>query len=114
MPAVLLRYASFCASVSDTVGSTLVSNVNGLRGACPLTVWQGKYGPGLAFRYQLSQFGTGGERFVGGVVSSVFAQTLSTPAPRQGTSSVVLTRHPFAMCASVSGAALVPTQFCCF
>src|SRR4051812_14934470 len=111
MPALLFRNASFCASVSAMFGSTELSRVRGLTGALPLIVVHGKYGPGFEFRYQLSQFGTGGERFCGSVVSRTVAYRLSTPLFWHGTCKVPLTLQPFKMCASLSGTALVPTKF---
>src|SRR4051794_23857921 len=111
MPVLLFRYVSFCASVSPGFGETALSNVSGEIGAFPLIVAHAKYGPGLEFRYQLSQFGTGGVRFVGTVVSSTVAHTLSTPPLLQGVCVEFLTVHPLTMCASLSGTALVPTKF---
>ena len=52
-----------------TFPSTGLSNVGGV----PLTVVHGKYGPGLAFRYQLFRFRVGGERPDGGVELSTVA-----------------------------------------
>ena len=110
-----MLYTSFCASVSATFASTGVSNVSGLSGAWPLIVWHGKYGPGLEFRYQLSQFGTGGDRPAGAVVFStvrvevVQALDVGVPFQSHGVCVESGTVQPLTMCASLSGTAAVPT-----
>ena len=70
-PALLFLYRSLFASVS-VAAATVGSKVGGV----PLTVWHGKYGPGLEFRYQSFQSTVGGVIEVT-VESSGFAHTLS-------------------------------------
>src|SRR5262245_35897167 len=83
MPALSFRYASLFTSLS-AIAATGVSNAQGGTGGS-LPVLEagshGKYGPGLAFRYQESHSTVGGAIAVT-VLSMTLAQALSAvPAP---------------------------------
>src|SRR6266516_2898317 len=78
MPWLSFLYTSLFASLSDAA-ATGVSKLNDGNGGSPWTcALHGKYGPGLAFRYQPFQSTVGGV-IAGRVPSRIDAQMLSLP-----------------------------------
>src|SRR5215208_358441 len=112
-PALLFLYVSFVASDADPAATGL-SKMNVGLGASPAAgARHGKYGPGLALTYQSFHVMFGASTFPAAefsVVAKMLSPALGAPPTHGFRDACDLYLQPFAMCASLIGAADVPTD----